>query len=70
MLMHIHPLDFEKIKYTCSWLINMLELSAEEVPDDGKSSCRKREPSLNTVDCGMSLASGHSIIDILPALMH
>lgn len=29
MLHQIHPLDYEKIKYTCSWLLNMLAFSEE-----------------------------------------
>jgi len=40
MLQQIHPLDYEKIKYTCSWLINLLAFSEEgEDCDANKAVC-------------------------------
>lgn len=36
LLKRIHPLDYEKVRYVCTWLIDLL--SAEEVPEEAEDS--------------------------------
>ena len=41
LLPRIHPLDYEKVRYVCTWLIDLL--SAEEVPEEAEDASFRDE---------------------------